>query len=223
VTDTPRLAFAIFLGASMTAALLAAMGPWIGPPRAPSKGERLGAALWSLWMMLWPLWAAMSTAQRTFQPWQGAVAGSVALALAVAVPPVASAVGALPVGGVVGLSVLRLAGVVRGLAMRTGWLPERYAVVAVAGDVGVALSAVALLAFGLRRPNVVRGWALVALASLGVALWLQARDVRPTPSFESLAMAHLTPLLAVSYVLVLWATRKKTMTAPGGWWHNLSS
>lgn len=203
VTDATRLYYALLLGASMTAALLAALGPWVAPSPTDAKGARIGAALWSMAMVAWPVWAAVATFQRTFQPWHGAVAAGVALALALVVPPVARAVGALPIGGVVGLSVVRLAGLVRVAALTEGWLPRRYVTASVVGDVVVALAAIVLVAFGLRRRALVRVWAVAGLATLGLSLWLQATEVRPMPAFESLTTAYLAPFLAASYVLVL--------------------
>lgn len=203
MTDATRLYFALLLGASMTAALLAAMGPWLSAPRDDVKHARRGAVVWSLLMVAWPVWAAIATFQRTFLPWHGAVAGALALVLALVVPPVSGAVGSLPIGGVVGLSALRLVGLVRLAAMHAGWLPRRYAAASIAGDVVIAATAVALVAFGLRRRGLVRGWALAALATLAVSVWLQTLEVRPVPAFESLTLAYLTPFFAASYVLVL--------------------
>ena len=203
MTEATRLYFALLLGASMTAALLAAMGPWLTAPREDVKGARLGAVVWSLLMVAWPVWAAVATFQRTFLPWHGAVAGALALVLALAVPPVSGAVGALPIGAVVGLSALRLVGLVRLAAMHDGWLPRRYAAASIAGDVVIAITALALVAFGLRRRGFVRGWAISALATLGVSVALQTLEVRPVPAFESLTLAYLTPFFAASYVLVL--------------------
>ncbi len=208
MTDATRFYFALLLGASMSAALLAAMGPWLSAPREGAKHARLGAVVWSLLMLGWPAWAAVTTFQRTFLPWHGAVAGVIALVVALAVPPVSGAVGSLPIGGVVGLSVLRLVGLFRVAAMDAGWLPRRYTSASVAGDVVIALTAAALVAFGLKRRGLVRGWALAGLATLGVSVALQTLEVRPVPAFESLTLAYLTPFFAATYALALKAAGK---------------
>ncbi len=208
MTDATRLYYALLLGASMTGALLAAMGPWIASPRDVPVPSRAGAALWSLWMLTWPITAAVVTYQRTFQPWYGAAAAALALVAALAVPPVARAVGTLPIGGVVGLSALRLAGLVRLAALSDGWLPRRYVTASVAGDAVIAVASFALLVGGLRRPGLVRLWALGGLVTLAVSVYLQRLEVRPIPAFESLTTAFLTPFLAASYVLALKAAGK---------------
>lgn len=206
VSDSSRLFFALVLGASATGALLAALAPWLASPRDTAAPSRTGALLWSL---LWLAWAgaAVVLVARTMAPSYGLAAGAVMFALALWGRPFAKVAGALPVGGVVGFSLLRAVGALRFAAAGEGWLPMRYAYTTAAVDVAVALAALVVAARFLPKRRVVRAWALASLVTLVATAAWQRAEVRPLPLFEALADAFLLPALAVSSALALRGAR----------------
>lgn len=186
--------FALWIGASVTAALLAV------PAVGASRGGRLAGALTALALSA-AVVVGVAYAERGARP--GPVGAGVALALcalALALPRARRAVASVPLGWRVGANALRLAGALRLVAMNGGWLPPRFAWLAAGLDVLVAVSAVALAlkpTWTARRA--VRGaFALAALASLGVEAFAQSVWVMPLPGFESLWLVTLAPIYAAA-------------------------
>jgi hypothetical protein len=193
VNDLARILFAAVMGASMTAALL------VVPAVARGARGPVVPALTAVGLLAWLAAAVAATGAGANHP---AVAPALFVALAalwLAVPPLRRAWEAAPMTALVGLQVLRVVGGARVLAVYGGWLPERYGALFGAADVvlGVAAGAIAWAwstgAGWARRATL--GWSVAGVAATLLGLAVQARLVRPTPGFEALWSAFLTPLL----------------------------
>ncbi len=196
MSESARLFFAIVLGTSATAALLAGLAPLLA---AKAARERVAAGVWMLALLGWLGGATWLAHARMLREWHGAAALA-AMVLATQAPsPLRRALVASSPAFALGLAVLRFAGLARLSAAGAGWLPGAYANLASALDGAVALSAVALLVKA--TPKAVRWWSLAALATLAMNVASQRATVRPLPSFEALYDAVLAPLLAAAALL----------------------
>lgn len=201
MTDSSRLLFALVLGVSATAALLAGLVPLVTPRGAEAgRFDRAGAALW-LALLGADLAAAVSlSGSRALRPWHVGAAFALAALLTSAGGVVARPVAAVRDGALM-LSALRLVGLVRLLAWRDGWLPGSYAAVTAGVDAALAITAIVLCFTGVARAR--RVWGGVSLATLGATLAWQLSAVRPLPSFEALYDGFLLPLLGAAAVRMI--------------------
>lgn len=196
MSDSARLVFAIVLGVSATAALLAGLVPLVSP-RAEGAGrfDRAGAALWMVLLAAWLAGAYALANARALRPWQVAVAFVAATVLARFVGPIARPLAALK-NGALWVSALRVVGLSRLIVWRDGWLPTPYATAGAAVDVVLATAAVALCFVGGERLR--RAWAVVAVVTLAGEYAAQLATVRPLPMFEALHDGFLLPLLGAA-------------------------
>jgi hypothetical protein len=193
VNDLARILFAVVMGASMTASLL------VVPTFARGARGPVVPGLTAVGLLAWLAVAVGAAANGAHHP---AVAPGLALALAalwIAVPALRRAWEGAPMAALVGLQALRLVGGARVLAVYGGWLPERYGALFGAADVVLGASAAVLgWAWSTGAPWARRatlGWAIAGAGATLVGLAVQAQLVRPTPGFEALWSAFLTPLL----------------------------
>lgn len=212
MTDSSRLLFALVLGVSATAALLAGLVPLVTPRGAGAgRFDRAGAGLWLALLGAWLAFAVSLSGARSLRPWHVGAAFAVATLLTSAVGLVARPVAAVRDGALM-LSALRLVGLVRLLAWRDGWLPESYATVTAGVDAALSISAIALCFVGGVRAR--RVWGGVSLATLGGALAWQLSAVRPLPAFEALYDGFLLPLFGVAAVRLIVGAGYASPSAP---------
>ena len=194
-----RILYALVMGASVTAGLL------VVPTFARgTKGAGLPFAM-SVLLLAW-LVAAVVTASSGAQHVAVAPAAlAVAVALWLGISPIRRAWLDVSMTALVAIQALRLVGGARVLAVHGGWLPSTYGRVMGAADVAIALVAVVLAWAWSRQARWARratlAWCASALAATAAGLMYQAQVVRPTPGFEGLWSAFLTPLMAALLVV----------------------
>jgi hypothetical protein len=210
VNDLARLLFAAVLGASVTAALLVV--PTIA---RGAKGPGLPAAT----AVALLAWLAVAVGGSSTAMHHVAVAPALAVGLSalwLGVAPLRRAWEGASMAALVGLQALRFGGGARVLAVRGGWLPERYGTLFGAADIALAAAAVALAwAWSRGVPQARRAtlaWAAVGVVTTLAGLVVQARLVRPMPGFEGLWSAFLTPVLFALLVVAGYRAR----VAPAG-------
>ena len=203
--DLDRLLFAAVLGASVTAALLVV-------PTLARGAKALGLPAATAVALL--AWLAVAVGGSSTAMHHVAVAPALAVGLSalwLGVAPLRRAWEGASMAALVGLQALRFGGGARVLAVRGGWLPERYGTLFGAADLALAAAAVALAwAWSRGLPHARR--ATLAWAAAGVIITLaglvaQARLVRPMPGFEGLWSAFLTPLLLALLVVAGYRAR----------------
>lgn len=205
MSDSSRLFFALVLGASATAALLAGLVPLLTPRPAGTGSHRLGAAAWLALLVAWVAGAVTLADGRGLLPWHVGAALVAALAVTQFGGPVARAVSNVSGAGALALSSLRAVGAVRLAAASVGWLPQGYATTTAAVDIALGLAAVALAIWPSQRA--VRAWAALSLVTLAAGYAWQVAQVRPLSTFEALYDAFLAPLFAVAAVAA-WRGRR---------------
>ncbi len=212
MTDTSRLLFALVLGVSATAALLAGLVPLAWPRReGAGRFDRAGAAVWLALVVAWLACAVSLGDARGLRWWHVAGAFVGAALLTSLVGFVARPVSAVK-HGALALSTLRLVGLVRLLASRDGWLPAQYATVTAGFDAALSIAAIALCFTG--GAGVRRAWSAASLATLGGAFAWQLAAVRPLPAFEALYDGFLLPLLGVAALRVMVEAGYASPSAP---------
>jgi hypothetical protein len=196
VSDATQLYFALVLGLSATAAILAALGPILSGPTPSSRTTNLSRVVWVILVGAWLFVSAQASLDHAARPWFGVVGFALATGW-VLWTPVARAV---PLGGLLLLSALRLGGAVRYGAAQIGWLPRNYATVSVSLAVLTSMGAITLMVRS--TPAARKLWAALTLVSMVGELVMQWQSVRPMPAFESLYAAFFLPLLAVAAISV---------------------
>jgi hypothetical protein len=199
VIDLARILFAAVMGACVTLGLLVV--PTI------ARGAK-GAAVPGATAVLLVAWLAVAVAATSTGAHHVAVAPALAVALSalwLGAGPLRRAWEGASMTGLVALQALRFSGGARVLAVRGGWLPERYGTPFGAADVALALGAVVLAwAWSKQAPWARRatlGWAVLGVAVTAGGMVVQARLVRPMPGFEGLWSAFLTPVLLALLVV----------------------
>ncbi len=194
-----RILFALVMGASVTAGLL------VVPTFARgTKGAGLTAAL-SVLLLAWLVVSVATASSGSSHVAVAPVAFAVMVALWLGVAPLRRAWLGVSMTALVALQTLRFVGSARVLAVHGGWLPNSYGRVLGAADVGLALTAIALAWAWSRGAGWARqatlAWSAAGLIATAGGLMFQAQVVRPTPGFEGLWSAFLTPLLAALLVV----------------------
>ena len=202
------------MGASVTAALL------IVPTIA--RGAK-GAAVPAITAAGLLAWLSVAVGVSSGALHHVAVAPALAVGLSalwLGVGPLRRAWEGASMAGIVGLQAMRLGGGARVLAVRGGWLPERYGMPFGAADIAIAVAAVALAwAWSKDAPWARRatlGWAALGVAATLGGLVVQARLVRPMPGFEGLWSMFLTPVLLALLVVAGYRARPAGASPSGG-------
>ncbi len=211
--DLARILFAAVMGTCVTLGLLVV--PTI------ARGAK-GAAIPAATAVLLLAWLAVGVSAASTGAHHVAVAPALAAALGalwLGVAPLRRAWEGASMAGIVGLQAMRLGGGARVLAVRGGWLPERYGKPFGAADIAIAVAAVALAwAWSKDAPWARRatlGWAALGVAATLGGLVVQARLVRPMPGFEGLWSMFLTPVLLALLVVAAYRARSSGASPSG--------
>lgn len=199
VSDVPRLMFAAWLGVSVCTVLL--IVPRVSAVARGRVAPTVAAVLLGACVAF-----GLVYAQRGHRPdLAGAIATVVLLTVSFVPISVRRLLLSTSVAWRLGINILRLFGLFRLIAARSGWLPSRFTWLSAGADFTVAIAALALAlapTMASRRPVRI-GFSIAAIASLVAQAYGQWLWVVPRPSFEALWSTALVPLWALTAVAVI--------------------